>query len=82
MNCPKCESENVKVQIVSESQLKNKHHSILYWLVIGWWLHSLLWFFLTVPMTLLKLFGSKNKKLVTEHKSMAICQNCGYNWNV
>ena len=30
MNCPKCESENVKVQIVSESQLKNKHHSIGY----------------------------------------------------
>ena len=30
MNCPKCGSENVNVQMVSESQLKTKHHSFLY----------------------------------------------------
>ncbi len=29
MKCPKCASENVNVQMVSESQLKNKHHSNL-----------------------------------------------------
>ena len=82
MNCPKCGSNNVNVQMVSESQLKNKHHSFFYWLFIGWWLHPILWFFLTVPMILGHLFGGKNKKLVTKHKSVAVCQNCGYNWTL
>ena len=64
MKCPKCKSENVSVQMVSESQLKNKHHNIFYWLLIGWWLKPLLWFFLTVPMILGTLFGHKKQKLV------------------
>ena len=82
MICSKCGSNNINVQMVSESQLKNKHHSIIYWLLIGWWLHPLLWFFMTGPMILGKLFGNKNKKLVTKHKGMAVCQNCGNSWNV
>lgn len=80
MKCPKCGSENVNVQMVSESQLKNKHHSIWYWIFIGWWWRPLLWLFLTIPMLLGKLFGHKDKKLVTQHNSMAVCQNCGHSW--
>lgn len=80
MKCPKCGSENVNVQMVTENQLKTKHHSFLYWLIIGWWLHLLLWLFLTIPMLLGKLFGSKKQKLVSKHKSICVCQNCGYNW--
>lgn len=82
MKCPKCGSSNINVQMVSESKLKNKHQSIFYWLIIGWWLHLIMWFFFTIPMILGKMFGSKNKKLVTKHKSMAVCQNCGYSWKV
>lgn len=82
MICPKCKNNNVNVQMVSESQLKSKHHSILYWLFIGWWLHLLLWFFLTVPMILGKIFGAKDKKIVTKHKSIAVCQDCGYHWKI
>ena len=82
MKRPKCESENVKVQIVSESQLKTKHHGILYWLLIGWWWKPLLWFFLTVPRLLIAIFVPKNQKLVTKEKNMAVCQNCGYSWNI
>lgn len=82
MKCPKCGSENVNVQVVTSSKLKNKHHSFLYWICIGWWLHPLLWFFLTIPMILGKLFGHKKQELVQKHKSMAVCQNCGNNWNV
>lgn len=36
MRCPKCNSENTNVQMVTNTQLKNKHHSFLYWLLIGW----------------------------------------------
>lgn len=82
MKCPKCGSENVNVQIVTESQLKRKHHSFLYWLLIGWWLKPILWFFLFIPMLLGKMFGYKEQKLVTNHKGIKVCQNCGYNWKV
>ena len=82
MKCPKCGSENVNVQMVSESQLKNKHHSVLYWIFIGWWWRPLLWIFLTIPMFLGKLFGRKDKKIVTKHSSMAVCQSCGHSWKV
>lgn len=82
MQCKKCGSENVNIQMVSESQLKTKHHSILWWIFIGWWLELCLWFFLTIPRLLIALFGHKKQKLVTKHSSVAICQNCGHSWNV
>lgn len=81
MKCPKCGSENVNVQMVSETKLKNKHHSILYWIVIGWWLHPLMWLFATVPMIIIKIFKPKNYKTKTIHKSMCVCQDCGNSWN-
>ena len=46
MTCPKCQSENVNVQVVTVSKLKRKH-SWLYWLTIGFWLEPILWLFLT-----------------------------------
>lgn len=82
MNCPKCGSENTNIQIATESKLKNKHHSIFYWVFIGWWLELFLWLFLTVPRLLVALFGHKKQKLVTKQKSVAVCQNCGHHWNI
>ncbi len=65
MTCSKCGSTNVNVQMVSESQLKTKHHGIFYWLFIGWWLQPMLWLFLTLPMLLGKMFGHKKQKIYT-----------------
>ena len=79
MNCPKCQSENVNVQMVSESKLRRKR-SVLYWLFIGWWLNPMMWLIFTLPMIFIKIFQPKNKKIKTVHKSMYVCQNCGYNW--
>lgn len=81
MVCPKCNSNNVNVQMVSESQLKNKHHGLVWWLLWGWYWVPLKWLFLTIPALILKLFGHKRQKIVTKHKKMAVCQDCGYNWN-
>ena len=82
MVCPKCKSDKVNVQMVTDTKLKNKHHSIFYWVFIGWWLELILWFCLTIPRLLVTLFGHKKQKLVQKHKSMAVCQNCGHSWNV
>ncbi len=82
MKCPKCNSENVNVQMVTESILKNKHHGCLWWILIGWWLEFCLWFFLTIPRLLIALFVPKKKELVSKQNKVAVCQNCGHSWNI
>lgn len=79
MICPKCGSENVNVQAVAH--VSNKGKGCLYWVFIGWWLEIILWLFLTIPMLFAKLFGGKGG-VKTKVKSHAVCQNCGYQWEI
>jgi hypothetical protein len=81
MICPKCKSENVNVQMVSENILKDKHHSILWWLLFGWYWVPIKWLCLTIPALIVKIFGHKKQKIFTKHKSMAVCHDCGHHWN-
>lgn len=80
MTCPKCGSSNVNVQMVSETQLKNKHRGVFWWICIGWWWVPAKWLFLTLPALIVKIFAPKRQKLETKHISMWVCQQCGYNW--
>lgn len=80
MKCPKCGSENVSIQIVTEVKEKRKK-GILYWLFIGWWWEPILWIFLTIPKLIYAIFGRKTK-VVTKVKRIAICQNCGHSWEI
>lgn len=80
MNCPKCGSENVNVQVVNEQKLVTKHHEIIWWLCIGWWWILFKWLFLTVPALLAAIFIGKRKKIKNITKTMRVCQNCGYHW--
>jgi len=82
MKCPKCGSENVKVQIVTEQILKEKKKGAIYWVVIGWWWEPLLWLFLTIPKLIVSIFKPKKYKMKTKSKQMAICQTCGHTWKV
>jgi len=82
MKCPKCESENVNVQVVNEVKLKKAHHSVIWWLLLGWYWVPLKWLFLTIPALIVKIFGHKKQKVVNKTKSKAVCQNCGYTWEV
>lgn len=80
MKCPKCKSENVTVQVVNEVEIKNKHHSIIWWILGGWILVIIKWVVFTVPALILKLFGHKKKKVKNIQKTMCACQQCGYTW--
>lgn len=82
MFCTKCRSENVSVQMVTDMKTKTQHHSVLWWLFIGWWLKMILWFFLTIPMLIIKIFSRKKQKIVTTQRKIAICQSCGNQWAV
>lgn len=80
MTCPKCGSNNVNVQMVSESHLKTKHRGIFWWLFIGWWWWPIKWLIFTIPALIVAIFAPKKQKLKTVHKSMCVCQTCGHSW--
>lgn len=82
MLCPKCGSSNVNIQVINETILKNKHHEILWWLFIGWWWVPVKWIFLTIPALLAKIFIPKRQKAVNRTIKKAVCQNCGYTWDI
>jgi transcription elongation factor Elf1 len=81
MKCPKCGSENVSIQIVTESKLVDKHHGIIWWIFVGWWWLIFKWLFLTLPALLFKIFGHKKQKIKTKENKICVCQNCGHKWN-
>lgn len=80
MICPKCKSNNVTAQVVTETQLKNKHHNILWWIFVGWWWLPIKWVFLTFPALIAKIFIPKKQTLKQKHVSMWVCHNCGHTW--
>ena len=80
MTCPKCGSTNVSAQAVSESQLSDRHHGVIWWLLVGWWWILIKWLCFFLPALIIKIFAPKKQKLRTVHKSMFICQNCGNMW--
>lgn len=74
MKCPKCGSENVVAQAVSETTTKEKIKGFgCIKACIGWLLFSL-------PGVLCGLCGmGKGKtKTTTTTKMVNVCQNCGY----
>lgn len=82
MICPKCNSDNVSIQAVTETKLVTKHHSVIWWIFVGWWWLPFKWLFLTLPALIVKLFRPKRYKTETNHKNKAVCQNCGNSWFV
>lgn len=80
MQCPKCQSNKVNVNVVNEVKLKTKHRGIIWWLLVGWWWIPIKWFVFTVPALVIAIFGRKKQKAVNIQKTMCICQDCGYSW--
>lgn len=80
MNCPRCESENVQVQVINEVHLKNQHYGCLWWLLIGIWWVPLKWLVFTPIAIIIKIFGHKGQRAFNRSKSMCVCQDCGYSW--
>lgn len=78
--CPKCQSNNVTVQVVTESQLERVRHGAIWWVLVGWWWVPVKWLFFTLPALIVKIFAPKKQKISSTHKSMYVCQSCGNMW--
>ncbi len=77
MICPKCNNE-MDIQVVNEVKLVNKHHGIIWWLLIGWWWIPTKWLVFTLPALLFAIFGHKKQKAVNKIRKVAVCKKCGY----
>lgn len=82
MQCPKCGSENVQVQVINEVKLKNKHHGVIWWIFVGWWWLMIKWLFLTIPALIVKIFSRKKQKAKNIQRTMCVCQSCGNTWYI
>lgn len=82
MKCLKCGSENVSVQVVTETELKEKKHGVIWWVCVGWWWIPIKWLVFTLPALIIAIFKPKKYKTKTHTKKMAVCNNCGKSWNV
>ena len=82
MVCKICGSQNVTVQVVTETKVKEKKHGILWWICVGWWWIPIKWLVFTLPALLIALFKPKKYKTVSHSKKMAVCNNCGKSWRV
>lgn len=81
MKCPNCGSENVNVQLVTETQLKDKHHGCLWWLCVSWWWIPIKWFYFFWIALFAKIFIPKRQKLKQRHVAQCVCQDCGSYWD-
>jgi len=82
MNCPKCGSDDIRVQIVQEQKLKEKKKGLLYWITIGWLWEPFMWILFALPKLIVTILKPKKYSVKTKSKKMAICQNCGKTWKV
>lgn len=73
MTCPKCSSDRVTVQAVTET--KTKHRGCLGW--AGWILLAVLTVGLILIIPLLT-----NSKTKSKTRTQAVCQNCGHRWKL
>jgi hypothetical protein len=68
--------------MVTETNLKEKKHGVIWWLCVGWWWLPIKWLVFTLPALLIALFKPKKYKTETRTKKMAVCNNCGKSWKV
>ena len=72
MVCPKCGSNSINVQMVSETQLLTKHRGIFWWICIGWWWLPVKWCCFTVLALIAKIFAPRKYKTKIIHKFVEI----------
>lgn len=82
MQCGRCSSNNVTIQVIDEQNQEPKKHGILWWLFIGWWWFIVKWTFFTIPALIFALLVDKDKNTKNKYKRVAVCQNCGHTWSI
>ena len=78
--CPKCGSENTRVEVVNTIHLKRKR-SWFYWLFFVW-IDILIWFGFFLFRLIFQLLKGKTYKTTNKIEKHLICNDCGYNGKI
>lgn len=76
MICPKCGSENTRVEVVNTIHLKRKR-SWFYWLFFVW-IDILIWIGFFLFRLIFQLLKGKTYKTTNKIEKHLICNDCGY----
>lgn len=77
MKCPKCGSEYVTVQAVTETVTKTEHRGCL-----GWTMWILLAICTCGLILIIPAVTNSRTKTKTKTHTEAVCQSCGKRWRV
>lgn len=84
MQCPRCQRNNVSVQLLNQIDLVPKKKSRIWWILIGWWYVPMKWIILAALFKLLiiPLKMLKPKKYQTNNRveKYLVCNFCGHTW--
>ena len=77
MICPKCGSEDTRIELVNNVSLKKKKNWI-YWLCGLWILYLLLWIGFFLFRLIIKILKKPSYKVKNKAEKYLICNHCGY----
>ena len=100
--CPNCGSKNISYQRETVATIGGgksyystgkKHHSLTYWIFIGWLIFAFKLIFKLIAALFtfgLSTLGKKNKGATGTHinaskninRTIAVCQGCGNSWKI
>lgn len=80
LQCEKCGSSNVQVQLLNQIDLKVKRKGIIWWTLIGWWFITIKWLFFFWLALIIKILKPKKYKTINRVEKHFVCNNCGHSW--
>lgn len=82
MICPKCGSENTRIELVNKVSIKKKRNWV-YWICGLWIIDVILWigffFYRLIFGLILRIFKGPSYKTINKVEKHLICNDCGYN---
>ena len=79
MNCPRCGSPAVNINVINEVRPRARH-GVFWWIFIGWW-WRILWF-LFFGMWYFLFLAIRGRKYGNVQKKVCVCQQCGNSWTI
>lgn len=79
--CPKCGSDNTRIEVVNTIHLKRKRNWF-YWISCLWMIDILLWIGMFLPRLIFQLLKGKTYKTTNKIEKHLICNDCGYNGKI
>lgn len=76
LRCPKCKKYHVQAQAVFDVKNETNKHGCGYalYILLGGWVLEII---LAIPKALFK-----KRKLSAKTRTYAVCQDCGYTWEI